>query len=65
MELDRFAPTLGQNGTTCAILPLMICFIVSLNVVQAVLWLIRLTKFQLAQIITPLNNNDSTKSKHS
>ena len=29
MELDRFAPTLGQNGTPCAILPLMICFIVS------------------------------------
>ena len=29
MELDRFAPTLGQNGTLCAILPPMVCFIVS------------------------------------
>ena len=29
MELDRFAPTLGQNGTPYAILPLMVCFIVS------------------------------------
>ena len=29
MELDHFAPTLGQNGTPCAILPPMICFIVS------------------------------------
>ena len=29
MELDRFAQTLGQNGTPCAILPQMICFIVS------------------------------------
>ena len=29
MELDRFAPNLGQNGTPCAILPLMVCFIVS------------------------------------
>ena len=36
-----------------------------INVVQAVLWLIRLTNFWLAQIITPVNNNDSTKSKHS
>ena len=30
MELDRFAPTLGQNGTPCAILPLMIYDDVSL-----------------------------------
>ena len=29
MELDRFAPTLGQNGTPCAILPQMVYFIVS------------------------------------
>ena len=57
MELDRFAPTLGRfapNGMFHCI-----------NVVQAVLWLIRLTNFRLAQIITPVNNNDSTKSKHS
>ena len=36
-----------------------------INVVQAVLWLIRLTNFRLAQIITHVNNNDSTKSKNS
>ena len=64
MELERFAPTLGQNGTPCAILPPIGMFY-CINVVQAVLWLIRLTNFRLAQIITPVNNNDSTKSKHS
>ena len=64
MESDRFAPTLVQNGTPCAVLPpngMFHC----INFVQAVLRLIRLTHLRLAQIITPVNNNDSTKSKHS
>ena len=50
MELDRFAP---NDMFHC------------INVVPAVLWLIRLINFRLAQMITPVNNNDSTKSKHS
>ena len=29
MELGHFAPNLEQNGTTNAILPPMVCFIVS------------------------------------
>ena len=72
MELDHFAPTLGQNGTPCAICPPppppppppngMFHFI---NVVQAVLWLTRLTYLRLAQIIAAVNNIDSIKSKHS
>ena len=64
MELDHFAPTLGQNGTPCAILPpngMFHC----INVVQAVLWLTRLTYLRLAQIIAAVNNIDSIKSKHS
>ena len=36
-----------------------------IKVVQAILWLIRLTNFRLAQIIAHVNNIDSTKSKHS
>ena len=36
-----------------------------INVVQAVLWLIRLTNLRLAKIIAPVKNIDSTKSKHS
>ena len=36
-----------------------------INFVQAVLWLIKLTNLRLAQIIAPVNNIDSTKSKHS
>ena len=64
MELDRFAPTLGQNGASCATFApngMFHC----INAVHAVLWLIRLTKFRLAQIITPVNNNEGTKSNHS
>ena len=29
MEFDRFAPTLGQNGIPCAILPPMVCFVIN------------------------------------
>ena len=29
MKLDDFAPTLGQNGTPCAILLPMVCFVAS------------------------------------
>ena len=36
-----------------------------INVVEAVLWLRKLTNFRHAQIITPVNNSDSTKSNHS
>ena len=36
-----------------------------INVVQAVLWLIRLINLRLAQVIAPVKNNDGTKSKHS
>ena len=64
MEVDHFAPTLGQKGTPCAILPPNGMFH-RINVVEAVLWLIRLTNVQLAQIIAPVNNNDITKNKHS
>ena len=35
-----------------------------INVVQSVLWLIRLTNLRLAKIV-PVNNNDSAKSKNS
>ena len=35
------------------------------NALKAVLWLIGLTNLRLAQIIAPVDNNDSTESKHS
>ena len=46
MEMDHFARTLGQNGTPCAILAPNGEFH-CINLVQAVLWLIRLTNLRL------------------
>ena len=63
MELDRFAPTLAKRHALCHFAPngMFHC----INDVQAVMWLIRLTNLRLAQLIAPVNNNDTAKSKHS
>ena len=64
MALDHFTPTLGQNGTPVFHFAPNGMFH-RINVVQAVMLLIRLTNLRVAQIIPPVNNIDSTKSKHS
>ena len=63
MELDRFAPTLAKRHTLChfASNGMFHC----INDIESVLWLIRPTNLRLAELIVPVNYNDSAKSKHS
>ena len=69
MKIEKFGiglvwPDPGQNGTPCAILPRNGMFH-CINIVQAVLWILRLTNSRLAQIIAPVNNIDSIKREYS
>ena len=60
-EIGPFCPHPGaKRHTLCHFAPngMFHC----INVVQAVLWLIRMTNLRLAQRIAPVNNIDSIKS---